>query len=76
MLDVLASPVGHLLAFIHSALSTFLIPSSGPAWALSIVLLNWGLVVLERDGYQDAADGDVESLGHDAIQQQLMRGER
>ncbi len=39
MLDVLASPVGHLLAFIHSALSTFLIPSSGPAWALSIVLL-------------------------------------
>ena len=39
MLDVLASPVGHLLAFIHSALSTVLIPSSGPAWALSIVLL-------------------------------------
>ena len=39
MLDALASPVGHLLAFIHSALSTFLIPSSGPAWALSIVLL-------------------------------------
>lgn len=39
MLDVLASPVGHLLAFIHSALSTFLIPSSGPAWAFSIVLL-------------------------------------
>ena len=39
MLDVLASPVGHLLAFIHSALSTFLLPASGPAWALSIVLL-------------------------------------
>jgi YidC/Oxa1 family membrane protein insertase len=39
VLDALASPVGHLLAFIHSALSTFLIPSSGPAWALSIVLL-------------------------------------
>ena len=39
MLDALASPVGFLLAFIHSALSTVLIPSSGPAWALSIVLL-------------------------------------
>jgi YidC/Oxa1 family membrane protein insertase len=39
VLDVLASPVGHLLAWIHGALSTFLIPSSGPAWALSIVLL-------------------------------------
>ena len=39
MLDVLASPVGHLLAFIHQALSTVLSPSSGPAWALSIVLL-------------------------------------
>ena len=39
MLDVLASPVGHLLAFIHRVLSTVFIPSSGPAWALSIVLL-------------------------------------
>ena len=39
MLDVLASPVGHLLAYIHSLLSMVLIPSSGPAWALSIVLL-------------------------------------
>ena len=39
MLDVLASPVGHLLAYIHRALSTFLLPASGPAWALSIVLL-------------------------------------
>jgi YidC/Oxa1 family membrane protein insertase len=39
VLDVLASPVGHLLAFIHEVLSTVFIPSSGPAWALSIVLL-------------------------------------
>jgi YidC/Oxa1 family membrane protein insertase len=39
VLDVLASPVGQLLNLIHEALSTFLIPSSGPAWALSIVLL-------------------------------------
>jgi len=39
VLDVLASPVGHLLAYIHSGLSTVLIPASGPAWALSIVLL-------------------------------------
>jgi len=35
----LAGPVGHLLAFLHSALSTVLLPGSGPAWALSIVLL-------------------------------------
>lgn len=39
MLDVLATPVGYLLAFIHDVLSTVLLPSSGPAWALSIVLL-------------------------------------
>ena len=39
MLDVLASPVGQLLNLIHEALSAFLIPSSGPAWARSIVLL-------------------------------------
>ena len=39
MFDILASPVGQLLALIHRGLSTFLIPSSGPAWALSIVLL-------------------------------------
>jgi len=39
VLDALASPVGFLLALIHSSLSTVLIPSSGPAWALSIVLL-------------------------------------
>jgi YidC/Oxa1 family membrane protein insertase len=37
--DLLATPVGQLLALIHSGLSTFLIPSSGPAWGLSIVLL-------------------------------------
>ena len=36
---MLATPVGYLLAFIHSILSTVLAPSSGPAWALSIVLL-------------------------------------
>ncbi|MCW2679833.1 MAG: oxaA [Frankiales bacterium] len=39
MFDILATPVGQLLALIHRGLSTFLIPSSGPAWALSIVLL-------------------------------------
>ncbi len=39
MFDILAGPVGHLLAAIHSGLSTFLTPSSGPAWALSIILL-------------------------------------
>ncbi len=39
MLDALASPVGYLLAYIHTGLSTFLISSSGPSWALSIVLL-------------------------------------
>ena len=39
MLDVLASPVGALLALIHRGLSSFLISSSGPAWALSIVFL-------------------------------------
>jgi len=39
VLDVLASPVGHLLAFIHELLSTVFIPASGPAWAFSIVLL-------------------------------------
>ena len=27
--------------------------------AVAIVLLNWGLVVLERDGYRDAADGEL-----------------
>ncbi len=39
MLDVIATPVAFVLITIHSALSTFLAPSSGPAWALSIVLL-------------------------------------
>ena len=39
MLDVLATPVGILLNAIHEALSSFLISGSGPAWALSIVLL-------------------------------------
>ncbi len=39
MLDALATPVGYLLAYIHSALSTVFSPASGPAWGLSIVLL-------------------------------------
>ena len=39
VLDILASPVGHVLRLIHAGLSTFLIPGSGPAWGLSIVLL-------------------------------------
>jgi YidC/Oxa1 family membrane protein insertase len=39
VLDLLATPVGNLLNLIHEGLSTFLISSSGPAWALSIVLL-------------------------------------
>src|SRR4051794_30966181 len=30
--------------------------------ALAIVLLNWGLVVLERDGYTDAADGKLSAV--------------
>ena len=32
------------------------------AIAVTIVLLNWGLVVLERDGYNDAADGDLSII--------------
>jgi len=36
---ILATPVATVLEGIHSALSTFLIPGSGPAWGLSIVLL-------------------------------------
>jgi YidC/Oxa1 family membrane protein insertase len=39
VLEALASPVGYLLAYIHTGLSTVLISGSGPAWALSIVLL-------------------------------------
>jgi voltage-gated potassium channel len=42
-------------------------PSSGPAIAIlkrvaiaiAIVVVNWGFVVLERDGYTDAADGQL-----------------
>ncbi len=48
-------------------------PSSAPAppiiaigrrvaIAIAIVLLNWGVVLLEREGYQDSADGDVSVL--------------
>jgi YidC/Oxa1 family membrane protein insertase len=37
--DVLATPVALVLKQIHAGLSTFLSPSSGPAWGLSIVLL-------------------------------------
>src|SRR5687768_5242975 len=32
------------------------------AIAISIVLLNWGLVILERDGYNDAADGHLSII--------------
>ena len=39
MLDLIASPVSWLLRTIHTGLSSFLIPGSGPAWGLSIVLL-------------------------------------
>ena len=39
MLDALATPVGIVLRTIHSLLSQFLLAGSGPAWALSIVLL-------------------------------------
>ena len=38
-LDALATPVATVLKGIHAGLSTFLAPSSGPAWGLSIVLL-------------------------------------
>ena len=42
-------------------------PSAGPAVsilkrvaiAVAIVLLNWGLVILERDGYTDNVDGEL-----------------
>ena len=45
-------------------------PSAGPAVAIlkriaiavAIVLLNWGLVVLEREGYKDSADGELSVL--------------
>ncbi len=39
VIDVIGTPVAQVLKGIHSGLSTFLAPSSGPAWALSIVLL-------------------------------------
>jgi YidC/Oxa1 family membrane protein insertase len=39
VIDALATPVAFVLKAIHSGLSTFLIPGSGPAWGLSIVLL-------------------------------------
>ncbi len=39
VVDVIGTPVAQVLKGIHTGLSTFLIPSSGPAWALSIVLL-------------------------------------
>ncbi len=39
VIDVIGTPVAQVLKGIHNGLSTFLEPSSGPAWALSIVLL-------------------------------------
>ncbi len=39
MLDVIATPVATVLRGIHAMLSAVLAPGSGPAWALSIVLL-------------------------------------
>ena len=37
--DLLAAPVAQVLKGIHAGLSTVFVPSSGPAWGLSIVLL-------------------------------------
>ena len=39
MISIIATPVATVLRAIHALLSTVLIPGSGPAWALSIVLL-------------------------------------
>ena len=39
MIELIATPVATVLRGIHAVLSTFLAPSSGPAWGLSIVLL-------------------------------------
>ncbi len=39
VIDVIGTPVAQVLKGIHTGLSTFLEPSSGPAWGLSIVLL-------------------------------------
>ena len=30
--------------------------------ALAVVLVNWGVVLLERDGYKDAADGHLSTI--------------
>jgi len=39
LIALIATPVATVLRAIHALLSTFLAPSSGPAWGLSIVLL-------------------------------------
>jgi YidC/Oxa1 family membrane protein insertase len=39
LIALIATPVATVLKAIHTFLSTFLAPSSGPAWGLSIVLL-------------------------------------
>jgi len=39
VIDVIGTPVAQVLKGIHSGLSSFLDPASGPAWGLSIVLL-------------------------------------
>src|SRR4051794_28816807 len=39
LITAIATPVATVLKGIHTLLSTFLIPGSGPAWGLSIVLL-------------------------------------
>ena len=39
LITLIATPVATVLKAIHALLSTFLAPSSGPAWGLSIVLL-------------------------------------
>jgi YidC/Oxa1 family membrane protein insertase len=39
LIALVATPVATVLRGIHAVLSTFLIPGSGPAWGLSIVLL-------------------------------------
>jgi YidC/Oxa1 family membrane protein insertase len=39
LIAAIATPVATVLRGIHAMLSTFLTPSSGPAWGLSIVLL-------------------------------------
>ncbi|MCU1589699.1 MAG: 60 kDa inner rane insertion protein, partial [Frankiales bacterium] len=39
LIAAIATPVATVLRAIHALLSTFLAPSSGPAWGLSIVLL-------------------------------------